>query len=48
MKQLGEFLMSRKPKGAVEIGDKKWAVSVRYTFPSEPTWREAFQPTDEK
>jgi len=27
---------------------KEWAVSVRYTFPSEPTWREAFQPTDEK
>jgi len=45
--QLGEFLMTRKPKGAVEIGGKKWAVSVRYTFPSEPIWREVFQPTDE-
>lgn len=47
MKQLGEFLMNRKPKGAVEIGGKKWAISVRYTFPSEPIWREVFQPIDE-
>ncbi|MFC1822995.1 hypothetical protein ACFL9T_09835 [Thermodesulfobacteriota bacterium] len=47
IKQLGEFLMTSKPKGAVEIGGKKWAVSVRYTFPSEPTWRKVFQPTDE-
>jgi hypothetical protein len=48
MKQLGEFLSTSKPKVAIEIGGEKWAVSVRYTFPSEPTWTEAFQPTDEK
>jgi hypothetical protein len=48
MKQLSDFLSTSKPKGAVEIGGKKWAVSVRYTFPSEPSWRKVFQPTDEK
>lgn len=47
MKQLEEFLMTCKPKGAVEIGGEKWAVSVRYTFPSEPIWREVFQLIDE-
>ncbi len=48
MKQLGEFLMTRKPKGAVEIGGKKWAVSGRYTFPGEPVWFKAFQAEKEK
>jgi hypothetical protein len=47
MEQLREFLITRKPKGAVKIGGKKWAVSGRYTFPSEPTWRNVFRPTDE-
>jgi len=43
MNQLGEFLMARKPKGAIEIGGRKWAVSVRYTFPGEPIWFKTFQ-----
>jgi hypothetical protein len=37
------FLATRKEKGAVEIDGKKWAVSVRSTFPSEPIWRKAFR-----
>lgn len=41
--QLREFLKTRKEKGAVEIGGKKWVVSIRYTFPSEPVWIEAFR-----
>jgi hypothetical protein len=38
-----EFLKAQRDKGAVEIGGKKWAVSTRYTFPSEPVWFEAFR-----
>lgn len=41
--KLRQFLKTRKEKGAVEIGGKKWAVSVRYTFPSEPVWFRAFR-----
>ena len=40
---LRKFLKTRKEKGAVEIGGKKWAVSVRHTFPSEPVWFNAFR-----
>ncbi|MEJ2689141.1 MAG: hypothetical protein P8130_04175 [Deltaproteobacteria bacterium] len=43
IEQLGKFLITRKEKGAVEIGNKKWAVSLRYTFPGEPVWRKVFQ-----
>jgi len=46
--KLREFLKTRKEKGAVEIDGKKWAVSFRYTFPSEPIWFEAFQREPEK
>jgi hypothetical protein len=46
--QLRQFLSSRKPKGAVELGKRKWAVSYRYTFPSEPEWGKAFQAADER
>jgi len=45
-KQLPElrgFLRTKKEKGAVEIGGKKWAVSFRYAFPSEPVWAKAFR-----
>lgn len=43
LRKLRDFLRSRRQKGAVEIDGMKWAVSVRYVFPSEPTWIEAFQ-----
>ena len=46
--ELRKFLQTRKDKGAVEIGGKKWAVSVREVFPSEPVWRKAFQGAKEK
>jgi hypothetical protein len=36
-----EFAASRKPKGAVELAGKKWAMSARFAFPGEPTWRTA-------
>lgn len=39
---LREFLGTRKERGAVEIGGRKWMVSCRFTFPSEPVWRKAF------
>jgi hypothetical protein len=41
--KLRDFLKTRKEKGAVEIGGKKWAVSLRYTFPSESIWSKAFK-----
>lgn len=43
LQRLTAFLATRKEKGAVEIDGKKWAVSVRSTFPSEPIWRKAFR-----
>jgi len=45
---LQTFLQTRKEKGAVEIGGKKWAVSFRNVFPSEPIWRKALQGAQEK
>lgn len=36
--RLMEFLKSRKEKGAVEIGGKKWAADVRFPFPREEEW----------
>ena len=44
--RLRGFLKTQKEKGAVEIGGRKWAVSVRYTFPSEPIWSNAFKGKD--
>jgi hypothetical protein len=41
--KLRSFLNTRKEKGAVEIGGKKWAVAYRYAFPSEPVWMRAFR-----
>ena len=35
------FLETRPEKGAIQIDGKKWMASVRYTFPSEPVWRQA-------
>lgn len=32
------FLESRKPRGAVEIGGKKWAMSLRTPLPGEARW----------
>ena len=46
--KLREFLKTRKEKGAVEIGGKKWAVSIRYTFPNEPIWFKAFRSEPEE
>jgi hypothetical protein len=42
LKNVSAFLATRKEKGAVEIDGKKFAVSIRPTFPSEPVWRKAF------
>jgi hypothetical protein len=44
-KLLGEFeqfVGTRKPDGAVEIGGRKWGLSYRCAFPSETTWYKAF------
>jgi hypothetical protein len=41
--ELQKFLKTRKEKGAVEIGGKKWAVSYRYEFPGEAVWMKAFR-----
>jgi hypothetical protein len=46
--ELQKFLRTRKEKGAVEIGGKKWAVSFRPVFPSEPVWRKAIRKAVEK
>ena len=40
---LRRFLATRKDHGAVEISGRKWSVSLRYVFPSEPVWWTAFQ-----
>jgi hypothetical protein len=41
--ELRKFLSTRKERGAVKIGGKKWAVSFRSVFPSEPMWRKALE-----
>jgi hypothetical protein len=41
LKDVLAFLRTRTDKGAVEIDGKKFAVSVRPTFPSEPVWLKA-------
>jgi hypothetical protein len=46
--ELQKFLKTRKVKGAVKIGGKKWAISCRPVFPSEPTWRKAFEGSQTK
>jgi len=46
--ELQKFLQTRKEKGAVEIGGKKWAVSFRAVFPGEPIWRKAFESSQKK
>jgi hypothetical protein len=33
-----EFLRSQRPRGAVEIGGRKWAASIRLPFPMERMW----------
>jgi hypothetical protein len=35
---LHAFLAGRQEKGAVEIGGKKWAASLRLPFPHEDLW----------
>jgi hypothetical protein len=40
---LRKFLSTRNAKGAVEISEKKMAVSYRFVFPGEPAWRDAFR-----
>ncbi|MBS0265224.1 MAG: hypothetical protein JSS02_25045, partial [Planctomycetes bacterium] len=39
--KLSEFLKNRNPKGAIELGGKKWGLSTRAVFPREPVWRKA-------
>lgn len=46
LRRLRAFLNTRREKGAVEIGGKKWAVDFRYVFPSEPVWAKAFMKTN--
>jgi hypothetical protein len=43
--KLREFLSARSERGAVEIEGQKMAVSYRFAFPGERTWRKAFAPT---
>jgi hypothetical protein len=43
--KLKAFLETSRPKGAIEIAGKKMASSCRFVFPSEPTWRMAFEKT---
>ncbi len=43
LRDLRKFLGTRKERGAVEIERQKWMVSYRFTFPSEPVWRKAFE-----
>ncbi len=40
------FLGTAKEQGAVEVGGKGWAVSLRDTFPSEPVWFDLFRAGD--
>jgi len=40
---LRNLLKTLRETRAVEIDGKKWAISVRYTFPSEPVWFSAFR-----
>jgi hypothetical protein len=35
---LTAFLRSRKQKGAIVIGGRKWSASMRYPFPGEAAW----------
>jgi hypothetical protein len=37
--ELRAFLQTQHEKGAVEIGGKKWAVSLRFPFPQESSWQ---------
>jgi hypothetical protein len=46
--ELLAFLKTQPEKGAVELGGKKWAASVRNTFPSEPVWRRALRTRPDK
>lgn len=36
--RLQALLASMKPKGAMQINGRKWAVSIRYPFPAEDRW----------
>ncbi len=40
-----EFLKSLRDGESVEIAGHKWSVDMRYAFPGEPIWREAFRKT---
>ena len=46
--ELEKFLATRREKGAVEIGGKKWAVSYRHVFPSEPVWRKVLSASPDR
>jgi hypothetical protein len=38
LQRLRSFFRTRRPKGAVEIGGKKWAADIRFPFPHERLW----------
>jgi hypothetical protein len=46
--ELQKFLRTKKERGAVEIGGKKWAISYRGIFPGEPIWMKAFDGAEKK
>jgi len=46
--ELKAFLKTRREKGAVVVVGKKWVASYRFTFPSEPVWRKALTPRQDK
>lgn len=37
--ELFAFLETRRERGAIEIGGRKWAASLRYPFPGEEHWQ---------
>jgi hypothetical protein len=46
LQPLRAFLAGRNEKGAVEIGNKKWAASIRYPFPHEELWMHSDKVSD--
>lgn len=38
LERLRAFLATRHPRGAIEIGGKKWSASTRFPFPHEKLW----------
>jgi hypothetical protein len=44
--RLRDFLRTRQQKGAVLVGDRKWAAQIRLPFPKEERWMESAEIND--